>query len=147
MRSAFPDVIRIIPHRPPMVMIDRYSRVSDTHGTAEKMFSRKDYGCEDGYVLQAVLVECIAQTVAAHHGYSQMETGSGSPAMGMLVAIDSFDFFHPVQEDETITITVHKTDEIGPFHLIQGEILCRRKIMARGRMKIFNSADNQGEKR
>jgi hypothetical protein len=76
-----------------------------------------------------------------------METGSGSPAMGMLVAIDSFDFFHPVQEDETITITVHKTDEIGPFHLIQGEILCRRKIMARGRMKIFNSADNQGEKR
>jgi hypothetical protein len=63
----------------------------------------------------------------------------------MLVTIDSFDFFHPVSEDETITITVHKTDEIGPFHLIQGEIFCREKIMAQGRIKIFNKAENKGE--
>ena len=145
MQSQFSDITRIIPHRPPMVMIDKYSRLSDIRGRSEKMFSKKDYGCEDGYVLQGILVECIAQTVAAHHGYSQMERRDESPVMGMLVTIDSFDFFHLVPEDETITINVHKTDEIGPFHLIQGEIICRGKIMAQGRIKIFNRSENQGE--
>lgn len=146
MSSPFSDITRIIPHRPPMVMIDNYTRLSDIRGRAEKMFSGKDYGCEDGYVLQAVLVECLAQTVAAHHGYSRLKIRDESPAMGMLVTIDSFDFFCSVPEDETITINVHKTDEIGSFHLIQGEIFCREKIMAQGRIKIFNRAENQGGK-
>ena len=144
MQSMFSDITKIIPHRPPMVMIDQYTRISETKGRATKHFSKQDYGCHDENVLQGILIECMAQTVAAHHGYSKSDNKNNTPAMGMLVTIDRFDFFHPVPEDESITITVNETDKIGPFHLIQGEIFCGEKIMAQGRIKIFNSPDDHG---
>jgi len=144
MQSMFKDITKIIPHRPPMVMIDQYTRISKTAGKATKQFSGQDYGCDEGIVLQGILIECMAQTVAAHHGYSKLDYKNNVPATGMLVTIDSFDFFHPVPENESITITVDETDKIGPFHLIQGEILCGEKRMAQGRIKIFNSPHDHG---
>jgi len=144
MPPVFTDITKIIPHRSPMVMIDQYTRISETAGTAEKNFSENDYPCDGGWVLQGVLIECVAQTVAAHHGYAQ-NNKEDEPAMGMLVTIDSFDFFHPVPEDAAITINIDETDEIGPFHLIRGEILCQETILARGRIKIFNSPQHKNQ--
>lgn len=143
MESARIDINRLIPHRPPMVMLDGFTPDSDTAGTAEKTFSRDDYGCEDGIVIQGMLIECVAQAVAAHRGYFQLGNGDAEAAMGMLVTIDHFDFFHPVPEDAAITIKVSKTDERGPFHLIRGDIFCRGKMMVSGRLKVFYPAGSK----
>lgn len=138
MPQTYTDIGPLIPHRPPMVMIDRFTRESDTAGTAIKQFSASDYGCENGRVTPAVLIECVAQTVAAHHGCDRLDNPSGEPALGMLVAVDQFTFFWEVPGDESVTIKVERTDEIGPFHLIQGEVFCNGSLVARGKIKIFN---------
>lgn len=140
MPSSYTDISGIIPHRPPMVMIDRFTKESDVAGTGEKQFTPGNYGCENGFVLQAVLIECVAQTVAAQHGYDQLSEDNPKSALGMLVAIDHFEFFHSVPHNASITIKVNKTNEIGMFHLISGKILLGEKQMARGRIKIFNAA-------
>ena len=139
-KDAMPDIkiTDLIPHRPPMVMIDRYQKISQTAGTSVKQFSREDYGCEGGQVMPVVLIECVAQTVAAQHGYDRLTGQGGGPAMGMLVSVDHVEFFAPVPGDARVTINVEKTDEIGPFHLIQGEIICGDSLMAKGKIKIFN---------
>ena len=139
MTSSHSDISKIIPHRSPMVMIDRFTKVSETIGIGEKRFSQGDYGCENGFVLQSILIECVAQTVAAQHGYNQLSENNPKPTLGMLVAIDHFIFFHPVPEEAFITIKIDKIDEIGKFHLIRGEILFGEKQMAQGRIKIFNT--------
>lgn len=139
MESSHTDISGIIPHRPPMLMIDRFTKESETVGIGEKRFSQGHYGCENGFVLQSILIECVAQTVAAQHGYDQLSKNDPEPALGMLVAIDQFEFFHPVPENASITIQVNKTDEIGQFHLLSGEILFGEKLMALGRIKIFNA--------
>jgi predicted hotdog family 3-hydroxylacyl-ACP dehydratase len=139
MQASHTDISGIIPHRPPMVMIDQFTKKSETAGIGEKKFSQGNYGCENGFVLQTILIECVAQTVAAQHGYDQLSKDNPEPALGMLVTIDHFEFFHPVPENTSITIQVNKTDEIGQFHLIRGEILSGEKQMARGRIKIFNT--------
>ncbi len=119
-------------------MIDGYERLSETSGRAVKHFTGQDYGCSDGVVSQGIFVECIAQTVAAHHGYKQLNSSGDSNAMGMLVAIDHFEFFQSVPENSTIDIHIEKIDEIGPFHLIKGTIFLLDKKVARGQIKIFH---------
>lgn len=139
MQASHTDISGIIPHRPPMVMIDRFTKKNETAGIGEKRFFQGNYGCENGFVLQSILIECVAQTVAAQHGYDHLSKDNPEPALGMLVAIDHFEFFHPVPENAFITIHVNKTDEIGQFHLLRGMILFGKKLMARGRIKIFNT--------
>lgn len=140
MPSSYTNISAIIPHRAPMVMIDRFTKDSDVAGTGKKQFALGNYGCENGFVLQTILIECVAQTVAAQHGYNQLSKDNPKPALGLLVSIDHFEFFHPVPQNALITIKVNKTNEIGLFHLISGEILLGEEQMARGSIKIFNAA-------
>ena len=140
----FKEITQIIPHRHPMVMIDGYKRVSDDLALSEKKFSAGDYGCSNGTVLDSILIECLAQTVAAHHGYKALQEKSQKPVMGMLVTVDSFDFFHPVPGEATISISIEKTDQVGPFNIMKGEISIKGKLMARGQIKIYNPENEPG---
>ena len=140
----FKEITRIIPHRHPMVMIDGYKRISDDAAQSEKKFSAKDYGCSNGKVIASILIECLAQTVAAHHGYKILQKKDPEPTMGMLVSVDTFDFFHPVPGDASIIISIEKTDQIGPFNIMKGEIDIKGKLMARGQIKIFNPENEPG---
>lgn len=119
-------------------MIDEFIRESDTTGTAVKQFSGDDYGCENGMVLQGILIECIAQTIAAHQGRTNLEKKESGPAMGMLVTIDHFEFLRPVPQDAKVIIKVEKIDEIGPFHLVKGAVFHKDELVASGQIKIFN---------
>ncbi len=138
MKRMFKEITQIIPHRHPMVMIDGYQRTSDDSALSEKSFCAGDYGCSNGTVIDSILIECLAQTVAAHHGHRALQEKNLEPAMGMLVAVDTFDFFHPVPEDATISISIEKTDQVGPFNIMKGEIAFKGKLMARGQIKIYN---------
>lgn len=133
------SIYKILPHREPMIMIDQFTRDSDTMGTAVKQFSGDDYGCENGMVLQGILIECVAQTIAAHHGQTNLDKADSGPAMGMLVTIDHFEFFRPVPQDAKVTIKVEKTDEIGSFHLVKGAVFHENELVASGQIKIFNA--------
>ncbi|MCP3940722.1 MAG: hypothetical protein GY710_04475 [Desulfobacteraceae bacterium] len=134
----FKEITRIIPHRDPMVMIDGYKRISDDCAMAEKTFSAESYGCANKTVLDGILIECLAQTVAAHHGYKVLQDNNIEPAMGLLVGVDFFNFFHPVPWDASILIFIKKTDHIGPFTILKGEIKVKEKLMADGQLKIYN---------
>ncbi len=140
----FKDITRIIPHRHPMVMIDGYKRISDDSALSEKKFSAKDYGCSNGTVLNSILIECFAQAVAAHHGYKALQVKNKKPSMGMLVSVDAFNFFHPVPDDASILISIEKTDQIGPFNIMKGEINIKGKLMASGQIKIYNPENEPG---
>ena len=138
------NIYKIIPHRAPMIMIDQFIRDSDTTGTAVKQFSGEDYGCENGVVLQGILIECVAQTIAAHHGQTNLNRDNLEPSMGMLVTIDHFEFCRSVPQDGRVTIKVEKTDEVGPFHLVKGEVFYQDRLAAHGQIKIFNEDPDKG---
>jgi predicted hotdog family 3-hydroxylacyl-ACP dehydratase len=134
----YKKITRITPHRPPMVMIDGYKRINDDSALSGKTFCANDYGCCDGTVLDSILIECLAQTVAAHHGYKTLQGKNQKPTMGMLVSVDAFHFFHPVPEDASISLFIEKTDQIGPYKIMKGEIDIKGKLVASGQIKIYN---------
>ena len=132
------DITKIIPHRNPMIMIDNYSRIDNNNALSKKVFQNGDYGCKDGVVIDSILIECFAQTVAAHFGYQSLMNQVEKPDIGMLVSVDIFNFYHKVMATSEIEISISITDEIGPFKLIKGEILSKSQIIATGNIKGFN---------
>ncbi|MBU8910859.1 MAG: hypothetical protein KOO65_06280 [Desulfobacterales bacterium] len=131
------NITQILPHRNPMLMIDYYKRIDNDNALSEKTFQKGAYGCENGLVIDSILIECVAQTVAAHYGYRSLMKKKDA-SMGMLVSVDKFDFYHPILEKSKIDIVVSKTDRIGAFKLFKGEIRMKDKIMATGNIKVFN---------
>ena len=132
------NIAQIIPHKNPMVMIDTYQRIDNDHASSEKTFPKNDYGCENGFVIDSILIECVAQTVAAHYGYQSLMKKEKSPDTGMLVSVDKFNFYHQISENSKIDIFISKTDRIGAFKLFKGQIRMKDKIVAAGNIKIFN---------
>src|SRR5438552_12625246 len=91
-----PSIDRLLPHRAPMQWIDALIDCTDTTARATTCFSAGHFAVADGQVIEAVFVECIAQTVAAglakrregQEGKSQKsEIGAN---LGMLAAVANF---------------------------------------------------------
>mgnify|MGYP003960753347 CR=1 FL=1 len=135
------NIEQILPHRPPMLMIDGYTRIDSDNASSEMHFEPSNYGCENGYVLDSMLIECVAQTVAAHFGYKSLGKDEGYPELGMLTSVDTFVFNDMVKDTSKIDIRISKTDEIGAFKLIYGEISVQGKLVAKGRIKVFNPGE------
>ena len=127
----------IIPHREPMVMIDGYEKIDKDNAISEKTFLPDDYSIYKGYVVESILIECIAQTVAAHFGFDALDKEDEFKKPGMLVTVDTFSYFERVKEGAKVDITIKKTNEIGPFCIYFGKITCNKKPVAEGEIKLF----------
>jgi predicted hotdog family 3-hydroxylacyl-ACP dehydratase len=132
------NITQIVPHRSPMLMIDAYSKIDNNNALSEKTFQEGSYGCQNGVVIDSILIECVAQTVAAHYGYQLLEEENTNFEIGLLVSVDKFDFYYQVREKSKIDIIISKIDQIGAFKLFKGEIRMEIKMVAAGNIKVFN---------
>jgi predicted hotdog family 3-hydroxylacyl-ACP dehydratase len=120
-----------------MVMIDALVAVSEDHAEATKTFQADDYGvAEDGRALEAALVEALAQTAAAQLG-ALARRGGMAPAPGMLVGLNDWEFHEPIPINRPLQLTVRVTRRLGPFCLIDGQVCCDGRCVARGGLKLF----------
>jgi predicted hotdog family 3-hydroxylacyl-ACP dehydratase len=127
---------RLIPHRPPILMVDKLLHFDSGSALTEKTFKDSDYGVKNGLVLEIALVECMAQSVAIKEGIDA-EARNRKPDTGMLVSVDNFDFFSSVQSNTRLEIYAEKTGQVGSCVIINGEIREGEKIVAKGGLKIF----------
>ncbi len=130
------DVLELIPHRPPMVMIDRLVRCDAASAEATKTFREGEYGVGGGRVEDSLLVECVAQTVAAMQGYAHKQQG-GRPSQGMLVGIDDFSVHAAASAGVPLTIEVSITHTVGQFRIVSGSVTQQGKLVAQGQVKVF----------
>ena len=127
---------RLIPHRPPILMVDKLLHFDSGSALTEKTFKDSDYGVKGGLVLESALIECMAQSVAIKEGIDA-EVNNRKPDTGMLVSVDNFDFISPVLSNTRLEIYAKKTDQIGSCVIIDGEIREGEKIVAKGGIKVF----------
>lgn len=139
----FKNIEQIIPHRDPVIMIDEYQKISQDKACSNKQFTPDSYGCDRGWVIDSILVEAVAQTVAAHFGYKALEEKDGETGQGMLTNVDEFVWHKRVADTSKIDILISKTDEVGPFKLISGEVRVKETLVANGRIKVFNPEERK----
>ena len=120
-----------------MVLIDSLTRCDSETAEASKTFTSADYGLEAaGRVSEPMLIECLAQTVAAAQG-SQARSHGRKPAEGMLVGVSDFDFFRLACQGETLTLTTRITHRLGQFLVVEGSVWAEDELIAKGELKLY----------
>jgi 3-hydroxymyristoyl/3-hydroxydecanoyl-(acyl carrier protein) dehydratase len=131
-----PDLAELIPHRPPMVMIDALVACTERSATAVKTFREGDYGLEGEFVLEPALVECLAQTAAAMHGKLAREAGR-APGRGLLAGVTDFEFRGRARRDRELELIVEFTHRLGPLWVAHGTVKQDGAVIAAGDLKFY----------
>jgi 3-hydroxyacyl-[acyl-carrier-protein] dehydratase len=130
------NIEQLLPHRKPMVMIDELVSFDQDSAVATKCFDDDSYGVDDGVVAEPLLIEALAQTVAAFHGKHRRLQGM-EPTMGMLVGVNDFEFILPAKSKYKLEISVRIDKVLGQFRIASGAIHQQGNLIAKGEMKFY----------
>jgi len=120
-----------------MRFIDHLIECNETSATATVCFAPESFAVADGRVIEAALVECVAQTVAAAAGYRARSAGAGAmDGSGMLAAVSNFLISSVPQPGETLHIKIVELKRFGPMLLVRGEIFSEGQLVAAGELTI-----------
>jgi len=128
------NILALLPQQPPFVMVEKLL-FCDVEKTKTSLSIKSDnIFVENGVFLQNGIIENVAQTCAARMGYLG---DSENVKIGMIGSINDFEFtgFLPKIDDEIITEIVVDT-EIGNIVLLNAQVVCNKKILATGKMKV-----------
>jgi predicted hotdog family 3-hydroxylacyl-ACP dehydratase len=131
------DTEPYMPHRSPLRLVQSLLRVEDDYGEARTILNTGDVGVgPDGRVEAAVLLELVAQTYAAAQGYQDRD--SGKPVdLGYLVGANDFRVEHRPLAGQQLLIRIKSSWSFGSFYLVDGQVLCEGRVVARGTLKVW----------
>ncbi len=133
------DAAQLVPHKPPMLMIDRLlevrERASVTEMTVlEDMVFVGKYGTLD----EASYPEIMSQAMAAQEGFRKL--GSRNPQQeGFLLGIKNLEIPGSAKVGDVLRISLFKVAKYGDFGIIQGEVRKGDTVIARGELKVWQS--------
>jgi predicted hotdog family 3-hydroxylacyl-ACP dehydratase len=136
---------QLLPHREPMIMIDALVHIESDSATAIKTFSAGDYGLDGQYVSEPLLIECLAQTVAAAQGYHARKAGKAAPK-GMLVGVNDFVINYPPVAGSELELNIKIDRHIGPFCFTKAYIRQQGRVIAQGELKLYIELEQGMEK-
>lgn len=121
-----------------MCFVDELLEYTDTTAVASAVLPPDHFAAADGRVLEAALVECVAQTVAADMGRRAREKGkSGMPVRGMLTSVSGFTILSRPTAGKPLRIAIRELRRLGMMLMIAGEITCEGQVVATGEMTLY----------
>jgi radical SAM protein with 4Fe4S-binding SPASM domain len=133
------DVAHVMPHKPPMLLIDRLLEVKERASVSE-MTVRADmlFVDENGMLDEASYPEIISQAIAAQEGFRR-SGGRIQPLEGFLLGVKKLEILGNSQVGDTLRISLHKTAKFGDFGIINGEVYKGEELIARGEIKVWQN--------
>jgi predicted hotdog family 3-hydroxylacyl-ACP dehydratase len=127
----------LIPHEPPLRLIDRLLEVKDRYGIAEAVVRPENVLIdEDGGLDPVAMIELMAQSYAALKGYEDLINGRPKQK-GFLVGIAEFRLTGRAIRGQRLRIKVERVGSTGGFSLAEGEVRHRDQVVAVGTIKIW----------
>ena len=117
----------VIPHRPPILCIDRILEVDDEHAITEQVV-------RDNW--EGWLIEGLAQTAAVLNEHEEEKSGLAS-SKGMLVGVRKFDITRSPREGETVRMRIDLIRRITPLTLMRCEARAGDELLATGELKFY----------
>lgn len=136
----------LVPHWPPMLLVERLVVSEGDDGTAETCFQEDSlFVGEEGHVEPVALLEAMAQTYAAKKGFDDLAKGA-IVSEGYLVGVSQFELLSPVSPETQLRIDVRTTADLEAFFIAEGEIIFEGELVARATMKFWlpESTDESG---
>jgi radical SAM protein with 4Fe4S-binding SPASM domain len=133
------DVARVIPHKPPMLLIDRLLEINERSSVSE-ITVRDDmiFVDQNGHLDDASYPEIISQAVAAQEGFRRF--GGRNPLIeGFLLGIKNLEILGNSFVGDTLRISLYKKAKFGDFGILNGEVYKADELIARGEIKVWQS--------
>ena len=135
---SYPDVKTLIPHRPPMLLVERIVDVSEKIGLAQAQVPTDHlFLSEDGTLSPEAYCELIAQGFGVCESWRRVQKGLTIDGGGFLASLRDVQFFAPAHVGDTLTIRTEKTEECFDTHIVSGEIFCKDKKLAQATIYIY----------
>jgi predicted hotdog family 3-hydroxylacyl-ACP dehydratase len=135
----------LIPHRPPMVLIDEVLQWGPERIVASRTVRAGDpFVTEDG-LDDAALLECIAQTIAAGDACFARFKG-GKVRRGYLTGLTGVKIFSRAAVGETIVVQADCLKRMEGMGLFNVSAAVGARLLASGRYKLYVDIDYSGRK-
>ena len=122
------DPVAAIPHRPPILCVDRLVEADEAHAVTEHT-ARDDW--------EPWLIEAIAQTAAV-----QNAAVFDNPRTGMLVQVKRFAIARRPVPGERLTVRVDVEHRVAAMALVRGTVRAGDETVASGALKLFVSEED-----
>lgn len=137
--SAFPLAAeRLVPHQPPMRMIDALTAVGERTATVAATVTATNPFCREGVLAEAAHLELMAQAAAALHGFRTQVRHDGTPHRGMLVGARDFEVCDVIRVGDVLNISLHKEASLGTFGVLQAEVRRGDTLVSHAELKTWH---------
>lgn len=137
------SMIELLPHRPPMVLLDRLAAFDDESATAVAVMRPDHLFARAGGVPAHVGIELMAQTCGAHVGAQALSTG-GAVQVGFLLGTRAYSAslpWFPLGAELHVTVRrVFCEDGMGVYDC---RILLEGAEIAQAQLNLYQPPDTQ----
>jgi predicted hotdog family 3-hydroxylacyl-ACP dehydratase len=130
------DILKLIPQRPPMVLIDQLISVDEKSATGRLFIRESNVFCENGLLQEGGLMEFVAQTAAAYEGYRQLSLQE-EVKPGFIGAIKNLTVHSLPQINTEIFSEIIVDSELLGYTIITGKIFQNNNVVAECEMRIL----------
>lgn len=133
------DAALLVPHKPPMLLIDRLLEMKERSSLSE-MIVKADtvFVNGTGKLDEAAYPEILSQAIAAQEGFRKLGCRETQPA-GYLLGLKHLEILGSAQTGDKLLISVRKVAKYGDFGIIQGEVRRGDELIARGELKVYQT--------
>ncbi len=138
LKKPYPAVTTLLPHRPPMLLVDEVISVEEKIGQARAVVSAKHLFLRaDGTLAPETCAELVAQGFGVCEACRRLSKGLTIEGGGYLANIRDLVCFSPAREGDELIICTEKIDECFDTYIVQGEILRGEEKLAQCTVYIF----------
>lgn len=130
------EIEKLIPQRPPMVMVHELLESSDHHAKTSLMIESNNLFVRNGKLREPGLIENIAQTAAAQVGYQCLEKMVAVP-IGYIASIKNLKIVNLPLINSAISTTVKVTNQILDVTVVEGYVEQEGAVVCSCEMRIF----------
>lgn len=140
------DVRPYLPHRSPMLLVDKICRVGERKGCISASIEPGNpFLNDEGTLDEVAYVELIAQSVAALEGFP-MSPDERARHHGVLLTVKKLEITGQTWVKERLFIHLEKLGKLGDFGAVAGEIFRNEKKIAAGELTFFQNGPNNKPK-
>jgi predicted hotdog family 3-hydroxylacyl-ACP dehydratase len=130
------DIKTLIPQQPPFVMVDRLLHFDQILTRTEFEIKPDSLFLENGVLLEAGLIENIAQTCAARLGYINKIIQGDVVHLGFIGAMKSLIIKKLPATGSTLETNIEVVNEVFNITLVNAVTLCNGEVLVTCEMKI-----------
>lgn len=134
------ELYRLIPQRPPIVMVDALVDVAEGEACTALTVAEGNIFCSEGKLREPGLIEHIAQSAAAFAGFATYKQGL-PPKLGYIGELKKIRIDALPHVGDTLRTKLRVLGEAAGITLLEAETKAGDTVVAAGQMKIFIKED------